>query len=86
MIAGRWRWPKFCCPAVLRWGFRAGAPFIEPGRTGAVVERLDSQSCLEAVAGCRQLDRGQVSESAAVQFDARRIVGVIAEALESLGG
>ena len=69
------------CPAV---GISRGAPFIEPGRTGAVVERLDPQSCLEAVAGCRQLDRRRVSEAAAVQFDARRIVGVIAAALEGL--
>ncbi len=69
------------CPAV---GISRGAPFVEPGRTGAVVERLDAQSCLEAVAGCRQLDRRRVSEAAAVQFDARRIVGVIAAALEGL--
>jgi hypothetical protein len=69
------------CPAV---GISRGAPFIEPGRTGAVVEQLDAQSCLEAVAGCRRLDRRRVSAAAAVQFDARRIFGVIAEALEGL--
>ena len=44
------------CPAV---GVPRGAPFVEPGRTGVLLERLDSQSCLEAVAGCRQLDRGR---------------------------
>jgi hypothetical protein len=69
------------CPAV---GVPHGAPFIESGRTGIVLEKLTPQSCVEAVAFCRQLDRGAVSAAAAVQFDARRIVARIAAALEGL--
>ena len=75
-IAGRWPWPRFCSAAVRRWG-SPGAPFIEPGRGGVSVESFDPQTCLEAVARCRQFDRGAVSAWAAGQFDARRIAGVI---------
>ena len=65
-------------------GDRPGAPFIEPGRSGVSVASFDPQSCLEAVARCRQFDRRLVSAWAAGQFDARRIAGVIVAALESL--
>ena len=69
------------CPAV---GLPRGAPFIESGRTGVLLERLTPQSCLEAVALCRQLDREAVRAAAIEQFDPRRIVGIIAAALEAL--
>ena len=69
------------CPAV---GIARGAPFIEPGRSGVSVASFDPQSCLEAVARCRQFDHRLVSAWAAGQFDARRIAGVIVAALKSL--
>jgi hypothetical protein len=69
------------CPAV---GIPRAAPFIEPGRTGAIIERFEPQSCLEAVAACRQLDRAAVSDLAARQFDARTIVATIVKALREI--
>jgi hypothetical protein len=66
------------CPAV---GIPRGAPFIRPGRTGVLLDRLDGQACVEAVAQCRLLDRKAVGALAARQFDARRIVGIIVAAL-----
>ncbi len=69
------------CPAV---GLPRGAPFVESGRTGVLLERLTPQSSLEAVALCRELDRGAVRAAAIEQFDPRRVVGIIANALGSL--
>jgi hypothetical protein len=69
------------CPAV---GLPRGAPFIEPGHTGVLLEKFTPQACLEAVALCRQLDREAVRAAAVEQFDSRRIVGVIAAALEAV--
>jgi hypothetical protein len=71
------------CPAV---GMPRGAPFVEPGRSGVLLARLDPQSCLDAVARCRQLDRVAVRALAVGRFDARRIVGVIVRALGGLIG
>jgi hypothetical protein len=70
------------CPVV---GIPRGAPFIEHGRTGALLNGFRAQSCLEAVRFCHSLDRDRVAGIAAEQFDTQRIVEAILAALERYG-
>ncbi len=66
------------CPAI---GVPTGAPFIQPGRTGVLLDRFRPQACLDAAARCRQLDRQQVATAAEWQFDTARIVDTVIGAL-----
>ena len=68
------------CPAV---GVRRGAPFVEPGHTGVLVERFEPLACRDAVAAGHQLDRDAVAALAARQFDTHRIVETILNSLVS---
>ncbi len=69
------------CPAV---GVARGAPFIQPGETGMLLDALEPEACCRAVAACHALDRRWVAELAAVQFDTQRIVATIVESLARL--
>ena len=69
------------CPAV---GVARGAPFIQPGETGMLLDALGPAACCQAVAACHALDRRQVAERAAEQFDTQRIVETIVGALAEL--
>jgi len=66
------------CPAV---GVPTGAPFIQHGRTGILLDRFRPDGCLDAVARCHHLDRHTVSALAAIQFDTTRIVDTVLAAL-----
>jgi len=66
------------CPTV---GLARGAPFIQHGRSGVLLDRFRPQECLDAVAKCRQLDRETVAALAAKQFDTERIVETVLTAL-----
>ena len=66
------------CPAI---GVPTGAPFIEPGRTGILIDRFRPQTCLDAVADCHRLDRHTIAGLAAQQFDTARIVERVLRAL-----
>jgi len=67
------------CPTV---GVPTGAPFIEHGRTGILLDRLPLGGCVEAIEDCLEFDRHEVAALAAEQFDTDRIVDVVVEALE----
>jgi len=69
------------CPAI---GVPTGAPFIQPGRTGELLDRLRPRACTAAVRRCHRLERRRVAALAAVQFDSERIVDVVLSALGSL--
>ena len=69
------------CPAI---GVPTGAPFVEPGRTGVLVERFDAHLCDEAIGRCHGLDRAEVAQWASRQFDTQRIVATIVGALEPI--
>ena len=71
------------CPAI---GIPTGAPFIQPGRTGILLERFRPEACLDAVAKCHQLDRHTVAAEANRQFDTTRIVDTVIEALDGVRG
>jgi hypothetical protein len=71
------------CPAV---GIPRGAPWIEPGRTGVLLERFEPRACVEAVAACHRLDRQSVAATAAEQFDTERIVETVIGSLYSSRG
>ncbi len=66
------------CPTV---GFPTGAPFVQPGRTGLLLDRADVHACVEAIEDCLELDRQSVAALAARQFDTRRIVDTVLNAL-----
>ena len=66
------------CPAV---GIPRGAPFIEPGKTGFLIDRFDPDSVLEAVKRCHTLDRRRVAAAAAERFDTGRIVETVVSGL-----
>jgi hypothetical protein len=67
------------CPAV---GIPRGAPFVQPGRTGVLIERFGLDACCQAVAACQQLDREAAAALAAEQFDTARTVRTIVSALD----
>jgi len=69
------------CPTV---GIRTGAPFIQQGRTGILIDRLTSGPCIEAIENCHELDRSGVAALAAKQFDTDRIVETVLNALRSV--
>jgi hypothetical protein len=66
------------CPVV---GVPTGAPFIQPGRTGVLLDRFFPAATLSAVARCRRIDRQAVAKLAAGQFDTARIVDTVIGAL-----
>lgn len=66
------------CPAV---GLPTGAPFIQPGRTGVVLDEAGTSRWVEAIEACLGLHRKDVADLAAEQFDTGRIIDVIVEAL-----
>lgn len=68
------------CPAV---GVPTGAPFIQPGRTGILLDGFRPEACLDAVASCHQLDRQAVAALAARQFDSTWIIHMIVKSLDS---
>ncbi len=69
------------CPAV---GIPRGAPFIEPGQNGVLLERFEPAACCRAVAHCHGLDRRAIAGRAARQFAAGRIVEIIVRALDAV--
>ena len=68
------------CPTV---GLPTGAPFVLPGQSGILLDRLDFAQCVEAFGQCHALDRDAVASLAATQFDAQRIVGTVLDALDA---
>jgi hypothetical protein len=66
------------CPTV---GVPTGAPFVQQGRTGILLDQLLVGPCVEAIEDCLEFDRPHVAALAAEQFDTRRIVDTIVEAL-----
>jgi len=68
------------CPTI---GVPTGAPFIQPDRTGILLDRFRPKLCLEAVARCHQLDRHAVAALAARQFDTQRIVETVLGAIST---
>jgi len=69
------------CPTV---GLATGAPFVQQGRTGILLDRLATAGCVEAIENCFGFHRQQVAALAGEQFDTGRIVRVIVEALGRL--
>jgi hypothetical protein len=68
------------CPTI---GVPTGAPFVEPGRTGVLLESLSVAGCREAIQQCHALSRDEVAALADTQFDTSRIVDTILHALEA---
>ena len=68
------------CPTV---GLPTGAPFVQHDRTGMVLERFCLVRCIDAVSRCHRLDRQAVATAAAEQFDVRKTVETIVEALRA---
>ncbi|MGA2035103.1 MAG: hypothetical protein ABSG68_22880, partial [Thermoguttaceae bacterium] len=62
-------------------GIPRGAPFVEPGRTGILLDCFATEWLGEAVRACQRLDRRAVAAVAARQFDTQRIVDTILAAL-----
>ena len=85
-IAAPWRWRRILLAGCAAVGMPRRAPFVEPGRTGELVERLEASSLSAAVAWCLRLDRRAVAAAAAERFDAARIVATIAGARETILG
>lgn len=69
------------CPAV---GLPTGAPFIQQGRTGIVLDQAGTARWVEAIEDCLEFHRNDVADLAAAQFDTGRIIDVIVEALGPL--
>ena len=69
------------CPAV---GLPNGAPFIQPGHTGVVVDRLTEDRLLPAIEYCLMLDRREVANLAGKQFSTGRTVDTILSALRQI--
>jgi hypothetical protein len=68
------------CPTV---GVPTGAPFVELGRSGVLLNDPKPSAWLEAVAACHRLDRREVAALAAGQFDAEWIVEAVLAALQA---
>ncbi len=66
------------CPAI---GIPTGAPFIQPGRTGILLDRFRPKTCIDAVARCHQFDRNIIAAAAAEQFDTARIIDTLLASL-----
>lgn len=69
------------CPTV---GVPTGAPFIQQGRSGILLDRLAIDDCVEAIEDCLEFDRRQVAALAAEQFNTKRIVDTIIKALDRI--
>jgi hypothetical protein len=67
------------CPAI---GLPTGAPFIQNGLTGVLLDELTTDACDEAINYCRRLNRRRVAALAAEQFDTGRIVATVLQALD----
>jgi hypothetical protein len=67
------------CPSI---GIPRGAPFVEHGLTGILLDRFEPEACRLAVAQCHQFDRQAVAAEACKQFDTPRIVTTIVQSLE----
>jgi hypothetical protein len=67
------------CPTV---GIPTGAPFVQPGRTGLLLDRWDRGLVMGAIRECLELPRDGVAAIAAEQFDTERIVATVLEALD----
>jgi len=70
------------CPAI---GLPRGAPFIQPGRTGVLLERFRPRECLAAIAECNRLDREAVAALADGQFDVTGIANAVLGSLRRSG-
>ena len=68
------------CPTV---GVPTGAPFVEPGRNGVLLEDRGAEAWVHAAAECFGFDRREVAAMAGVRFDAGRIVEVVVGALDT---
>jgi len=68
------------CPAI---GVPTGAPFIDHGQTGILLDRFRPRECVVAVACCHQFDRQHVAAAADRQFDSARIVQTIVTAIDT---
>ncbi len=68
------------CPAV---GMSRGAPWIEHGVNGAVVDALEFDRLAPAIALAMSVDRAAVAASARDRFSPRTVVRQIVEALET---
>ncbi|OHB72847.1 MAG: hypothetical protein A2V70_01520 [Planctomycetes bacterium RBG_13_63_9] len=66
------------CPTI---GVPRGAPFIQPGQTGILLDDFRGESCQEAIAQCHQLDRPTVATLTCQQFDTAGIVKRVVSAL-----
>jgi hypothetical protein len=69
------------CPAV---GLPRGAPWIEPGQTGVLLDRFEPEASIEAVRQCHRLDRAAVSTVAGERFGAEGIVEKAVSALSAV--
>lgn len=69
------------CPTV---GLPTGAALVTHGRTGILVDRLQTCDWVSAVEDCLEFDRREVALLAAEQFDTRRIVATVIGALEEV--
>ncbi len=69
------------CPAV---GVPRGAPFIEHGQTGVMIDCFDEGRLIGAVEDCLELDRERVRALARGAFDTERIVDKVAGALRTM--
>jgi len=71
------------CPAV---GLPGGAPFVQQGRTGILLDRFSVGGCVEAIENCLEFHRDEVAALAAEQFDTHGIVEVVLGALHQAAG
>ena len=71
------------CPAI---GTPTGAPFIQPGRTGVLLDRFRPKECAETVEQCHRFDRHLVATVANRQFNTARIVHTVVRALRAAAG
>ena len=69
------------CPTV---GVATGAPFVEQGHTGIILDQFRITDCVEAIEDCLEFDRCHVAAWAARQFDTGRIVRTILYALATI--
>ncbi len=62
-------------------GIARGAPFVQPGRSGMLLDDFEPGRVIDAVEDCLELDREQVAATAREQFDPERIVDTVLGAL-----
>jgi hypothetical protein len=69
------------CPAV---GIERGAPFVEPGRSGIRVDRLEVTPIVEALEDLLEWDRTAVRRRALAVWDAQAIAETVLDALDDV--